>query len=60
MLDLELIVNVVVGIFVYKSIGIILECALLRILAMLVSCRKGLTKIAIKKKNEEFLKRNSN
>lgn len=58
MLDLELIVNVVVGIFVYKSIGAIIEFSLLKILATLIGSK--VNKQNYKEKSEEFLKRNSN
>lgn len=58
MLDLELIVNVVAGIFVYKSIGAIIEFSLLKILATLIGSK--VNKQNYKEKSEEFLKRNSN
>lgn len=58
MLDLELIVNVVAGIFVYKSIGAIIEFSLLKILAMLIGSK--VNKQNYKEKCEEFLKCNSN
>lgn len=58
MLDLELIVNVVAGIFVYKSIGAIIEFSLLKILATFIGSK--VNKQNYKEKSEEFLKRNSN
>ncbi len=58
MLDLELIVNVVAGIFVYKSIGAIIEFSLLKILAILIGSK--VNKQNYEEKGEEFLKRNSN
>lgn len=58
MLDLELIVNVVVGIFVYKSISAIIEFSLLKIMASLIASK--VNKNNYKEKCEEFLKRNSN
>lgn len=58
MLDLELIVNIVVGIYVYKSIGAIIEFSLLKILAMLIGSK--VNRRNYKEKGEEFLKRNSN
>lgn len=58
MLDLELIVNVVAGIFVYKSIGAIIEFSLLKILATFIGSK--VNKQNYKEKSEEFLKCNSN
>ena len=58
MLDLGLIINVVVGIFIYKSIGAIIEFSLLKILAMLIGSK--VNRHNYKEKDEEFLKRSSN